>query len=479
MSDSIGILGFGIVGKSTLKFLKSLDNNFKINIFDERVLTAEELKEVVDLGGQLFEQSKINSFFENSEKIFVSPGFKLKNLELYDQSKFLCELDLLALYFKKDIVAVTGSLGKTTTTSYLANFSSQILTKNNKNLSVGVGGNIGNAMLNLIDIQDKIDLAFLELSSFQLKLNKKFAPKIAIWTNFYSNHLDWHKDLKDYFESKCTIFEYQNKDQYFIFPIDFLHDMLPQDIKKIFISKILKTKSQLCCMSESFDNSFSELINLGFNKFNIFSVENNKLIFNKIIDGKIVEQKFLFDLTHLPNVSFEKNWYVILASLFLLNFDLNQLENLFVKTNNFYSDNKLQNHRLELFTTINSVDFYNDSKSTVYQATWQAVGKLSKNGKPIILILGGLSKGVDRTPLVQFLKETKNIKAVFCFGKDCANFSCYSCYPTLESVVDAVFNIMKPGDQVLFSPTGSSYDLFKDYKHRGDSFKNLILNKKG
>lgn len=478
MANSIGILGFGVVGKSVFKFLSSQDSNLKINIFDQRELTVQELEQVGANAANIYNTASIKNFINSSEKIFVSPGFKLKDLpQDIKHDQLLCELDLFAKYFKKNSVAITGSLGKTTVTSFLANFAGQIPDINNNLKRVSAGGNIGLAMLDLVNAQNNLDLAFIELSSFQLKLNKLYAPDIAIFNNFYCNHLDWHIDLKDYFESKCKIFEYQNENNYFIFNSDFLFDGLPEDIKNIFIEKLLNLKSQICCITPYFDIAFNKLNNIGIKDFNIFSVKNNNLIFNKIINNKIVKQEIIFNLKDVPNTSFEKNWLVILSTLYLLNFNLNNLKNIFLSQENFYSQENLKINRLELFTTINNVDFYNDSKSTVYQATQEAVSKLAQNGKPIILILGGLSKGVDRTPLVTFLKNIKQVKTVFCFGKDCANFSCYNSFGTLEDVVNEVFKVMCPGDQVLFSPTGSSFDLFKDYKHRGQAFKDAVLNK--
>jgi UDP-N-acetylmuramoylalanine--D-glutamate ligase len=117
------------------------------------------------------------------------------------------------------------------------------------------------------------------------------------------------------------------------------------------------------------------------------------------------------------------------------------------------------------------------------QATQAAVEKLTKNNRPIILIVGGLGKGVDRSPLVQFLSTVPQIKKVFCLGHEClghecAEFSCYERYPSLNKLVDAIMQIAGQGDQVLFSPSGSSFDLFSNYKERGEAFKREVLEYK-
>ncbi len=488
MPNSIGILGFGLVGKSALKILSKTLNvsskfykNLEINLYDRRVLTKFELDLLKKYSVNVYSPIDINDFIKNSEKVFVSPGFKLK--ELFNnfkdiKPKVLCELDLFLEFFKKKSVAITGSLGKTTVTSFLSNIVGKLPGLDGSLMRVKNAGNIGIAMLDLIEQQDQLDLALLELSSFQLKLNKDYSPDIAILTNFYSNHLDWHVDLKDYFESKCKIFEYQNKNQDFIFNSDLLLGELNCELKKIFVSKLLKTNSKICCITKYFEKTFLELTNIGIKDFIIFYRKDDNFIINKIVNNKIEDSKVIFDLKFLPKVSFDKNWYTILATLFLLDLDLSKLKKVFLSEQSFFSDNSLKFNRLEHFVTINNIDFYNDSKSTVYQATKEAVLRLAQNKRPIVLILGGLSKGVDRKPLIKFLKNIKEVKNVFCFGKDCNNFSCYNVYENLEDTVNSIFNVVKSGDQVLFSPAGSSFDLFKDYKHRGDCFKELVLSRK-
>jgi UDP-N-acetylmuramoylalanine--D-glutamate ligase len=134
-------------------------------------------------------------------------------------------------------------------------------------------------------------------------------------------------------------------------------------------------------------------------------------------------------------------------------------------------------HRCEFVASIRGVDFYNDSKATVIQSTEAAVGRFASSGRPIILILGGLSKGVDRSPLINQLANIKNIKKIYCFGKECAVFSQISSYcTTLEGVIEDIEKIMVAGDLVLLSPSGTSYDLYKNYEERGTVFKMLVKN---
>lgn len=474
MKNTLGILGFGVVGKSALKFLRNKNKNIQINIWDKRVLNTDEIKLIKKHGAKLCADISLDQFVKDNN-IFVSPGFPLT--EIKHNYDLLCELDLFQDSFKSDVVAITGSLGKTTITSFLSKISGMISNKHDIHVKSIAAGNIGNAMLNIVD-NTELDLACLELSSFQLKLNKTFAPKISIFNNFHPNHLNWHGSLDDYFLSKCKVFEYQNSDQDSIFPIDFLTGSLPKKIEKQFLNKIQKSISNLCFVSDNLTEALSALEKIKKDKI-LFVAENREFILYKIMNHKIIEKKIIFDLTYLPNISFEINWFFILAALYLLEFDLKKLENLFKQDlDMFINSLDQQEHRLEHFAKINNVEFYNDSKSTVFQATIKAVKKISKQNKPIILILGGLSKGVNRAPLIEYLKKEKNIKQIFCFGTECSEFPNYKSYSSLNDVIDATFDIIEPVDIVLFSPSGASFDLFENYQHRGQEFKKAVLSRK-
>jgi UDP-N-acetylmuramoylalanine--D-glutamate ligase len=477
MFEKIGILGFGIVGKSVLDFLKSYYPNVQIGVWDQRKLEPSEI-EIINFGGAKFFEASfpVKSFFDSHDQIVVSPGVNLRKLfdsadfEKY-KTKCIGELDFFAQHFKKQSIAITGTLGKTTVTKLLGQLTNKTVFNANGFENVATGGNIGDAMLHLIKKQHELDLAVLELSSFQLDLNKKFAPDVAIWTNFYPNHLDWHPDMQDYLLAKFKIFEYQKQNQYSIFP----ESLFLQDD---FVKKLKNLESQICIICESIDNGFAFLKNTGIQKCFIFGQQNNKFCVWSLENEKIKDSVQLFDLNFLPDVSFIENWFLVLAALHCLKFDLKVLEDYFQEKDLFLAEEKFCEHRVELFTTINGVDFYNDSKSTIVQATQAAIKKLEKNGKPIILILGGLGKGVDRSSFFKSVSDSKNFKKVFFFGKPSKEFESFHIYSSLQDVLHDIFQIAKPGDQVLFSPSGTSFDFFKDYEHRGTAFKELVLSSK-
>jgi UDP-N-acetylmuramoylalanine--D-glutamate ligase len=139
-------------------------------------------------------------------------------------------------------------------------------------------------------------------------------------------------------------------------------------------------------------------------------------------------------------------------------------------------------HRLEKVATIKGVDFYNDSKSTISASTLAAVTKIQHAHRPIILFLGGLSKGVDRSELVRNLAGKVNF--IYCFGTEAAQLKGFcemynipaSAWEKLDDAFEALTLQMKPHDQVLFSPAGTSFDLFANYQERGDYFKKLVTH---
>ena len=476
MSEKIGILGFGVVGKSVLKFLREFNISSEVGVWDKRNLGNEEISLIKNLKAVFFDSSDISlqKFLKSYKKIIISPGVSPNKFLVKKnyKNKFICELDLFSRYFQKKTIAITGTLGKTTIASLLELLINKIplAQKNNKKLKSIKGGNIGLGMLDLIKKQEEIDLAVIELSSFQLFFNTYYSPDIAIWNNFYSNHLDWHCDLEEYFQAKSKIFEFQKEDQFCIFSSDFITNDL-------FNKKIKNIKSQICFVTKDLNKTLFNLKKIDLRKVFIFYEKDQNFYLKYFERNKNIFNKKIFNLNVLPNISFKENWFFVLSALYLLKLDLTFLEKELLNGQiNFDDEKALQTHRLEFFATINGIDFYNDSKSTVAQATLEAVKKLDCNGSPMILILGGLSKGVSRKSLVDELLKIKNLKKVVYFGKRCEDFSIFDSYSSLQDALNAILQLAQQKDQVIFSPSGSSFDLFDNYIHRGNVFKNLVLS---
>ena len=436
----IGIWGSGVVGRSAIKYFldkkdykivaladkKEPDSEFLEFLHEQnltlsldtkflRNFTRDEREDNNNINFYLDEN--ITDFLESCDQILASPGIDLRKYSSHTH-KWLTEADIFRDNWKKPIIAITGTIGKTSIVTLL----SDVLKQNN--IKVATGGNIGTGMLDLLEIEKDCDLAILELSSFQLEYCKSFAPDLAIITNIFPNHLDRHGDMQSYIKAKFNIFAHQKMGQKVLLP-----EELTQEIKKLVSEK----KPQ----EISFFSSKTKLSHV------------------------------------IPNISYPINWVIIFKACELMKIEIKNLN----------IDNlEIPDHRVEFIREFNGIEFYDDSKSTVCQATLAAVEKLKD--KPIILFLGGISKGVDRSGLIKDLKD--KVSQIICFGSEaeelnkfCLENSIPSTYSkTLEESFAICLSKAQTGSRVLFSPSGASFDLFKDYKDRGDKFKNLVKNLK-
>lgn len=411
-NKKIGIWGFGVVGKSVLSFLSQF--NCTLYVLDKLELDEFQKELIKGHNATFVDQNLLNQFLEMNDIIIPSPGINLKPFDLY-QEKFLSELDIFAHYIKKPTIAITGSVGKTTTTHVLTHLLNKL---GKKALACG---NIGFALLDALAVQNEYDILVLELSSFQLQYSTRFAPTIALITNIYPNHLDHHFDMEEYVTAKGQLLTHQSE-------------------------------SDLAIMSMSLMDTFWQF--LAQQKVNWLSPDWNIDIINQLSD-----------------ITVKENWQLILATLESLDLPTQDILGLCV-------DLPRLNDRIECIGNYNGATFYNDSKATIPASTVAALNQF-KN-KNIILFLGGLSKGVDRAPFVKQLQS--KVKTIICFGKEAEQLHQFcvkaniisSSHATLEAAFDYCLTIIKPNDIVLFSPAGSSFDLFKNYQERGKSFTKLV-----
>lgn len=506
----LGIIGFGVVGKSVLTFLNRQKVDYatasesglfdetaepeyiQVQVWDSRNLAPEEEAIADAYHAAIVDGNKVplQEFIQSNDFIIPSPGVNLSNFKDYS-GKFLCELDFFSSFFSKPIVAISGSLGKTTTTKLIAKLSASVPTlpaskrprlaqhlvcatylADKAYIRSMVGGNIGVGMLDLVKQQDEHDLAILELSSFQLDLNKKFAPDIAVWTNWYPNHLDWHITPEAYFDAKFNLVRWQRETQAAILSIDLFRGQAG----KFMYDQVDHIKSKLSiCIDGNVDQSFIDSIKR--TSFGLFFIDAGWVCVGIVRSKKIIFTQKLISVNVFSDETFIQNWLQVVATLYLLGTDLKQVESYLKDNQRILNDH---HHRVELCGMVRGVDFYNDSKSTVMQATRAAFYRLEAKKRPIILIVGGLGKGVDRSSLLVDIVKSPYCKKVFCFGKDCGVFQpsgAVAC-ATLQEAMDSVASTMESGDQVLFSPSGASFDFFKNYEHRGDVFKELVKGMK-
>lgn len=448
-NKKIGIWGFGVVGTSILTFFDHFDVT-SIEILNNKPFELPQTRNVSY--ATLQDSSSIKVFFENNDVILISPGIPLHNYKDFAH-KFISELDLFHHHNNIPTIAITGSLGKTSITHLLSNILQKI------GIHTFAAGNIGYPMLSTISPtnnhnQPQIEKIVLELSSFQLQQSRNFAPDLAIITNVYDNHLDHHTSSQEYFDAKCNIFSQQKQDQLALIPYEFAAQLT---LKYPTNNFVFFSPSKL---------SESNLENMQTHQILYYLDEN--IIYK--IDRNVTS--IVFNISQLPPITFATNWLIIITALDLQKISLESLAHIINQLD-------IPDHRLQKIASINGSDFYNDSKSTVWQATLQAVNSMT-NDKSIKLFLGGLSKGADRKPLLQALTD-KNIE-IYAFGKEAEilgdickqlNITHYT-HTTLQDSFHACMNNIKEPSNILFSPAGSSYDLFDNYIQRGQTFTQLI-----
>lgn len=405
-----GVWGYGVVGKSVARFLHA--HGAQVSIYDQNPIAHAK-----ELPFTIYQPDQLSSFLEEQSQIVPSPGIDITSYYATYTYKFVAELDLFYTFFKKPIIAITGSVGKTTITRIVSMFLEKAGYK------ILTGGNIGLGMCDFIAQQDQYDMAVLEVSSFQLEYIQCFAPHLAIITPFHPNHLDRHKTIKNYRNAKLNILKYQTENDYAVSPY----------VLKRFA---LYTSAQTSWYRK--------------NTFNIF-----------------------IDL--LPQLTFKENMNIIFLAILRLGFDpLQAIALLQTITLN-------QEHRLEHVKTINNVDYINDSKATTPASTLAAVDFLNNKPIHLLLgglskgvcrkdLIKSLQHKVKK--VYCFGAEAQQLHAwcqEYAIPADCS-LDLPSCMTNAEK--QACSN-----EIILLSPAGSSYDLFKNYQERGNEFKLLIQKK--
>ncbi len=410
----IGIWGFGKTGQSVLHFFAP--HTPHLSVIEKGTFSEEQQTLLQKYQVQIAPYEYIEQFLEYNDLIIPSPGVDVSAYYEKYADKIVSELELFARHNTTKTIAITGSVGKTTTVTLLT----ELL--NACGIPARSGGNIGTPLLSLLADQASYEFFVIELSSFQLELPHTYAPTYAAITNLFANHLDRHHNLATYAKAKGNLLINQTDEQWAVIPMQFLEAFIPYTAQQ----KVVWLA----------DDAFQE-----------------------------------YFTPTLSDITFTQNWQIIFALLELLGKEPQEILPL---CTNLHAPE----HRFEFLGTYNGITFYNDSKATIAESTLESVNRCKK--RPTILFLGGLSKGVDRSPLIKQLPAS--IKSVLCFGKEadtlhdlCSKQGIISSsHATLEDAWTTCTTLMQPGDIVLFSPAGASFDLFKNYEERGKAFKKLV-----
>ena len=383
--------------------------------------------------------------FYKANEIIKSPGISEES-ELISKIKskkipIVSEIEFAFRFTSSIIISVTGSNGKTTTSSLIYH----ILKKSG--LNVGLAGNIGNSFSFLI-AENEFDYVVLELSSFQLDNINHFNSFISVLTNISPDHLErYDYNFENYVDSKFKIVSNHTKENYFVFN---------SDDKKI--NSELKTR-KINSTKISFSTTDNESLNKGCIKnqaINI-NVNNNNLMIP------------IENLSLQGNHNIQNSMAAATVAKILNISDNNIRESL----GNF----KSIEHRLEHVLTIQKVKYVNDSKATNVNAVYYALDSMKSS---TVWIVGGVDKGNNYEELLPLVRE--KVKAIICIGIDNSKII-QSFSPFVEKIIecskmsDAVKNAYRmadPKDTVLLSPACSSFDLYKNFEDRGTQFKNAV-----
>lgn len=441
-NKNIGIYGIGISGLSTVKALNRLGANLTL-IDSKRAKDLEEvLSRIEDVDYvSIFGNDKLE--ISHLDLLVKSPGIplntdvlkKARNLNI----KIVTDLELAYLISKnKNMILVTGTNGKTTTTTLLG----EIFKKANK--KVHLAGNIGKGIMDLIFQSNQEDVFIIEASSFQLESTKEFKPKISLFINISPDHLDWHGNFEDYFKSKKKAFINQNKNDWSILNYD--NDLI-RDLSKELNSKIIffSTKEEL-----------EEGIYLKENK--IYIKFNNKI--EKIID---IEEKGIIT----------ENLLAAIGVSYAYGLDMSIVEKVIKEFSPL-------EHRMEFVKNIKGIDFYNDSKGTNPESTIKALQSI-KGSK--ILIAGGYDKGSEFGELIkEVLLETKDLiimgetKDKIMKEAKKQGFNNTFEVKTMREAVEKAFSLAEVHDKIILSPACASWGMYKNFEERGKDFKKQVKN---
>lgn len=448
--SKIAIIGLGVSNIPLLDYMHNIKAN--VTVFDNREIEKIP-KDIMDkITNYSFEFSLgVNSLekLKGYNIIFRSPSCLPTKKELKEEEErgaiVTSEIEMFMKLFPGKVIGVTGSDGKTTTTTLIYD----ILKENGYNCYLG--GNIGIPLFTKLSEMKPEDIAVLELSSFQL-MGMEISPEISVITNITPNHLNVHSSYEEYIEAKKNIFKYQSEDGIVVLNYD-------NDITRE-------------CAKEA-------------NGKVVFYSSRTKLEDGIILDDNIIKECKDKLRKHILNTDdlilrgrhMHENACAAIAAT-----------QTFVDTEDaakVIKKFKGVEHRLEFIKEINGVKWYNDSIGTSPTRTIAGINSFNER---IVLIAGGYDKNLDYTPIGKPILD--KVDSLILIGdtapkifdavkqeaeKEKKNINIYMC-DKFEDLVPLAKKVANPGSVVLFSPASASFDMFKNFEERGNKFKELVAN---
>lgn len=430
------ILGFGREGQSTYKLIRKFLKDQTLYISDKNkdfqnsYDFLENDANIVCIGGENY-LDNLNSF----DIIMKSPGISFVGIDMTEFSyKIKSQLELLLEFFNIFTIGVTGTKGKSTTSSLIY----QILKEQNKKCMLL--GNIGVPVFDFINEIYEDTILVLEMSSHQLEY-MDFSPNIGILLNLYEEHLDHYESFEKYADAKCNIFKHQKENDYFIYNSD-------DELLKKFIKNPIGLTYKIGHKTDSGNNIYLKEDIVFF---------NDEPIYNKN------EPRNLIGDYNLNNIMFA------LTVSQILNLDIKQSTK---SINNF----KTLKHRLEFVGKYNDVSYYDNSIATIPMATIEAIKALENVDT---LIIGGMDRGISYEDFITYLNDS-DINNIICMpqtGHEIAKklkSEKAHIVDTLEEAVSVAKQVTEKHKICLLSPAAASYGFFKNFEEKGNLYKTLV-----
>lgn len=444
--NKVLILGYGREGKSTYNLIRKY-------LKDKKLFIADKNKELLNINPELNNDTNVefilgDNYLDNLDEfdlIIKSPGINFKYIDYSKiEDKITSQIDLFLRYSTCKTIGVTGTKGKSTTSSLIYYILS------NMNVKSLFGGNIGIPVFEMLDEIEDDTVFVMELSCHQLQFVKS-SPNISILLNLHEEHLDLYKSYEEYINAKLNIFKYQKNSDYKIWGLE---------------------------SKDSYEN-FKET-----NNTYTYSSDKEKVKKGILIkeDGLYYvedsNKNLIYDVNRKRNLIGNHNLYNIAAALLvckILDLDIN-------KVCDIIDSFKGLEHRMERVGTFNDITFYNDSIATIPLATINCIKSIDNIST---VIIGGMDRKIDLLDLINYLnKEDKKIETCI-FLKDTGYMICdelkrLGCHKKLikvESMREAVekaYLYTKKGYACALSPAAASYNTYKNFEERGNDYKRWI-----
>lgn len=433
---NIAILGFGKQGKATFKYIRKNFPNKKIAIRDKNPNIDMS---VIDDNVELKLGDEYLDDIDKYDLIIKAPGVVLKDIDTSNiEDKIITDYELLLKYTDAFTIGITGSKGKSTTSTLIYKMLEE---QGKKAIFLG---NIGNPVFDQIENIDKETIVVLEVSSHTLEFVKA-SPNIAVLLNVFPEHLDHCNSINDYINSKFNIANFQSDKDYFIYNAEnelmneYKFEHKSNDIAICLDNKDCKTNNKVY-------------------------LKNNGIYFNNEFLMSSEEERQIKGKHMLNNMMF------VLAIAKILNLDIE-------KTIYTLKNTKPLSHRMEYVGKFDEIEFYDDAIATIPEATINCIETLEKVDT---LICGGMDRGVSQEKLIEFLKMS-NVNNIICMPETGIYIydslkNIKNVYKT-DSLLEAVQiskKVTQKGKICVLSPSASSYNDFKNFEEKGDLFKQYV-----